>query len=104
MGRYISVDLNALRSAKKAILDYSIIRKRYIGEMKNAVADSSSKWQGDDNSAFLLKWDSMSTADGVFKVTENNIDAYTSILSAAYKAYKKAQSESVEQASKIGGW
>ena len=104
MGKYISVDLNNLRAAKNAIVDYSIERKRYVREMNSAVNDSTSKWFGEDNLAFRQKWDSMSASDGVLSVTEVNVDSYASVLSAAYKAYRKAQRESIEKASSIGGW
>lgn len=104
MGRYINVDLNALRSAKSAMLNYSIERKRLLIELKATVESTGKVWKGEDNEAFLLRWNGMSAADGVLTVTTENVDNYRKILSAAYKAYEQAQSESVEQASKIGGW
>lgn len=104
MGTYINVNLDALSSAESALSEYSSTRKRYVGELKLAVENTGKAWEGDDTKAFKLKWDAMSASDGVFTVTEENINAYNSLLSAAYNAYRKAQSESVEQASKIGGW
>lgn len=104
MGRYIDVDLSTLRSAKSAMLNYSIERKRLVNELKATVEGTGKTWRGEDSEAFLLQWNAMSAADGVLTVTTENIDSYRKILSAAYKAYKQAQSESVEQAEKIGGW
>lgn len=104
MGNYINVNLNALSNAESAVSEYISTRKRLVGEMKQTIETASKSWTGDDASAFKLKWNAMSAADGVFTVTDENIKAYQSILLAAYSKYKKAQQESVEQASKIGGW
>lgn len=104
MGTYINVNLDVLNSAEGALSEYCSTRKRYVGELKLAVENTGKAWEGEDTKAFKLKWDAMSASDGIFNVTEENINAYQSILSAAYNAYRKAQSESVEQAAKISGW
>lgn len=104
MGNFINVDLKTLRTAKKALVDYSIEQSKYVNEIKSNIADANSSWNGDDSFMFMLKWNGMSASDGVFTLTEQYLKSYKSILSSAYKAYKQAQSESVEQASKIGGW
>lgn len=104
MGNFINVDLKILRKAKRALTDYNNTQSQYVNLIKSNVSDVSTSWDGDDSSVFLLKWNGMSASDGVFTLTEQYLKSYKSILASAYKAYKQAQSESVEQASKIGGW
>ncbi len=104
MGNYINVDMKALGSAEAALLAYSLTRKKYVDEMKQMVENAGAAWEGDDTSAFKLKWNAMSASDGVFTLTDESIDNYVSLLSAAHSKYKEAQQESVEQASKISGW
>ncbi len=104
MGNFINVDLKVLRKAKRALTEYNITQSQYVNLIKSDVSDVSASWSGDDSSAFLLKWNGMSASDGVLTLTEQYLKSYKSILTSVYKAYKQAQSESVEQASKIGGW
>ena len=104
MGRYINVDLDTLRSAKSAIFDYITERNRLVSDLNVTLESTKNTWRGEDSDTFLLRWEGMNASDGILTITGENILSYKNILSAAYKAYKQAQSESVEQASKIGGW
>lgn len=104
MGNYIKIDLDVLRRAENALSDYSRTQERYVDQIRGEVENTHNMWRGDDSSEFLGKWNSMYSAGGILSVTKDNIDTYGSILSAAYKAYRNAQNESVEQASRISGW
>lgn len=104
MAYYIDVDLSALKEAENSISNYQTNRKRFIGELKSAVEQTGRGWNAEDSQAFLGKWNAMSASDGIITLTTESIDAYESILSAAYSAYRKAQEDSVNQASQIGGY
>ena len=104
MGNYVSVDLDKLRSAKSSLLMYEMSRDRIVSEMDGEIESTASAWTGDDSTSFQLKWNAMFAADGFLTIAGENITNYRKLLSAAYKLYKKAQSESVEQASKVNSW
>ena len=98
---YINVDLDSLSSAKNAVSSYCEKRKSLISQMNSVVEGSASGWNADDQKAFLNQWNGMKAADGIFTVTGKNLESYEAILEQALSIYKKAQSESVEQAAKL---
>lgn len=98
---YINVDLDSLASAKKAVSDYCDKRKTIIGQMNNVVEGSANGWNADDQKAFCNQWNGMKSADGIFSVTGKELENYQTLLENALSIYKNAQSESVEQASKL---
>ncbi len=98
---YISIDLDALEKAKSDVDAYKERRKSLVTQMNNVVEATGSGWNAADNKAFINQWNGMKAADGIFTVTEKNIENYSKILEGALNTYKKAQSESVEQASKL---
>lgn len=101
MGNYINVNLDDIQNAVDALDSY--IRKRIIllARMNGEIEQTRSTWRAEDTDAFLMQWNAMAASDGVFTVTSNNIQNYRDLLNAAYSLYKKAQSDSVEQASKV---
>ena len=101
---YIDVDLGALRDAKNAITNYQMRRALLLTELCSVVENSGNAWRAEDSEAFLIQWNAMKASDGVITLTTENIKAFQSILAAAYSAYRKAQEDSVNQASQIGGW
>jgi len=103
MGNYINVNLDDIQSAESALASYIFKRAALLAQMNTEVSQSKSAWRAEDTDAFLMQWNAMSAPDGIFTVTTENLNKYKELLQAAYKLYKKAQSESVEQASKIGG-
>ncbi len=104
MGNYININLDALQSAKSALARYINARNLLMAQLLGEVDHVKSSWRAADTDAFLTQWHAMSAPDGVFTVTKENLQKYKELLDAAYKLYKKAQSDSVEQASKISGW
>ncbi len=103
MGNYINVNLDDIKSAESALGAYMLARATLLAQMNSEVGQARSAWRAEDTDAFLIQWNAMSAPDGIFTVTSENLKKYKEILQAAYSLYKKAQSESVEQASKIGG-
>ncbi|HRU98925.1 MAG TPA: hypothetical protein P5092_16005 [Ruminococcus sp.] len=101
---YIDVDLGALRDAKNAVFNYQMRRAMLLTELKTTVEQTGRGWRAEDSEAFLIKWNAMFASDGAVTLTTENITAYKNILAAAYSAYRKAQEDSVNQASQIGGW
>ena len=104
MGNYINVNLDDIESAAGAVDAYIMKRAMLLAQMDSDVDQIRSAWRAEDADAFLLQWDAMKSSDGVFTVTAETLTRYRDILRAAHELYKKAQAESVEQASKIGGW
>jgi len=104
MGNYVSVDLDKLKSAKSSLLLYQMSRDKIISQMDSEVDSAVSAWTGDDSTSFHLKWNGMYSPGGFFTEVGDGVENYRKLLSAAYKLYKKAQSESVEQASKVNSW
>lgn len=102
--RYIEIDLGALKDAKNAIANYQMRRARLMSELVVAFAQTEKTWQAEDSEAFILRWNGMHASDGIITVTTESIKAYHSILAAAYSVYRKAQEDSVNQASQISGW
>ena len=102
--RYIDIDLGVLRDAKNAISNYQMRRALLLGELQSSVEEIGNGWRAEDSEAFLMKWNAMKASDGVITVTTENIKAFQSILAAAYSVYRKAQEDSVNQASQISGW
>lgn len=100
MGNYVNVDLDKLKAAKDALSAYEKQRKTIISQLNSAV-NTELGWIGDDRTAFEMKWNSMFAADGFLNIAGENIINYRKLISKASELYKKAQSESVEQASKI---
>ncbi len=100
MGNYINVNLDTLLSAKSALSWYMMDRSRLIAALNDEVEHIKLTWNAEDSEVFVQKWDSLSS-DGAFIKAKENVDNYYELLTAAYKLYKKAQSESVEQASKV---
>ena len=98
---YIDIDLNKINEAKGALSAYGNVRKAMIGQMDSKALTIASAWKGDDSAAFKMKWDGMSSASGVFTVTHDGLKNYSELLQAIYSIYRKAQSDSVDQASKI---
>ncbi|MBR4626789.1 MAG: hypothetical protein IKO47_03690 [Ruminococcus sp.] len=104
MGNYINVNLDDIKSAETAISTYLLNRAAKLAVMQSEVEQSRSAWRAEDNDAFMLKWNAMTAPDGIITVTGENLGKYRELLKAAHDLYKKAQSESVEQASKVSGW
>jgi len=104
MGNYICVNLDDIENAAGAIDAYIIKRAILLSQMDSEVGQARSAWRAEDTDAFLMQWDGMKAPDGVFTVTTENLTKYRDLLRTVHDLYKKAQSESVEQASKIGGW
>ena len=100
VGNYVNVDLDKLKAAKSALSAYEKQRKTIISQLNSAV-NTELGWIGDDRTSFDMKWNSMFAADGFLNIAGESIAGYRNLISKAYELYKKAQSEAVEQASKI---
>lgn len=99
---YINFDLDSLKTAKKALSEYVSERNRIVGQLNDKATEVSNGWCGDDYTAFRNNWRGMSSSDGVFTVAGESVKNYYDLLETIYSIYNKAQSESVEQCSKIG--